>query len=268
MHPSVIFVFLRKFFITIWFWLWVCIATALTGIFATVIVLLKYITESQGLYTVPYDTHDLITINIEGMMTWIIYYAMTLPRFWKMETYNEKNFNLEELEKGQFILASNHSSIIDTLFMSMMPCRKTYTYNTKWSMVPVFGWLCVWAGYIGIDTKSEASRKSVVGQVADRVRRGYSVMIYPEGTRTRNPYIIAETIKSGAFRISQETKVPVLPIVFNNTFQAVDHYGIADIANIDIIITHPLEIKEDLHEYKGDFLRAIRRHLQKEVKVD
>jgi 1-acyl-sn-glycerol-3-phosphate acyltransferase len=93
-------------------------------------------------------------------------------------------------------------------------------------------------------------------------------MIYPEGTRTRNPYVIANTIKTGAFRISQESKIPVLPIIFNNTFKAVDRYGIVDIANIDIIIATPLEIKEDLNEYSADFLASIRRHLQKEAKVD
>jgi 1-acyl-sn-glycerol-3-phosphate acyltransferase len=193
---------------------------------------------------------------------------MTLPRFWKIGVYNEKGFDIGDFEHKTFILASNHSSIIDTLFMSMMPCKKTYTYNSKWSIVPVFGWLCLWAGYIGIDTKSEASRKTVVGRVVDKVRRGYSVMIYPEGTRTRNPYVIANTIKTGAFRISQESKIPVLPIIFNNTFKAVDRYGIVDIANIDIIIATPLEIKEDLNEYSADFLASIRRHLQKEAKVD
>jgi 1-acyl-sn-glycerol-3-phosphate acyltransferase len=76
---------------------------------------------------------------------------MSWPGFWTLNIYKDKNIPNTDLSKGPFILAPNHTSIIDTLYIAILNYKKTYSYNLKWSWVPLFGQLCLLADYIGID---------------------------------------------------------------------------------------------------------------------
>jgi 1-acyl-sn-glycerol-3-phosphate acyltransferase len=256
-------IILRKTIITLWFWIWVSISTLITGSLATFFILSKYLFESQNIHLINLTDHDLITLTIEGLMAPIIQYAMTIPKIWKVEYYMPEHSQFKDIEDKTFILASNHSSIIDTLFMATLPFKKTYTYNAKWGRVPVFGWMCIWAEYIGIDTNSETARAKVVERTIAKVKQGYSVMIYPEGGRTHDPYNLPEKLKTGTFRIANEANVPVLPIVFNGMFRAVDRYGVADIANIEIVVMDPIKMTDDMNSNIKLFRTAILQHLQK-----
>ena len=232
---------------TLWFWTGTVIATAITGIACVI----RHFRTEDGC------DHDQITFMIENIMAKFIFYWMTVPRFWSYEvTWCDQETRLALMKNpGAFILAANHSSIIDTLFIALFPVRKTYTYNLKWSRVPVFGWLCLWAGYIGIDTKSEEGKKQIVPRVAERVKQGYSVMVYPEGTRNKHPPKPLLKLKTGAFRVAHAAQRPVLPLVLKNTWQGMSRYGVVDIATMKMIICKPI-VPTDAKEQTFEQIQA------------
>ena len=227
---------LRKVLLTLWFWLGVSISTALTGI-----GYLIYKLVFSGNYAI--SDHDVITYLIENVMAELILLWMTLPRFWIINHRavtltagkNAKDSN------GPFLLAANHNSLIDTLFIADLNYKKTYTYNVKWSMVPVFGWLCVLAGYIGIDTSNPRAKASVVPKVCSAIKNGYSVMVYPQGARSRIPEASLESIniKTGAFRVAIETGCQILPIYIEGSDKIVSRYGVVDSGSVDIVYGVP-----------------------------
>lgn len=225
----------RKTLFTLWFWTGTVLATILTGIVVVCSVPCRELSKRQ--------THDRITFHIEYIMARFIYYWMTIPRIWSYTILYESEEAREAMQnnKGAFILASNHSSIIDTLFMAMLPFQKTYTYNGKWSKVPIFGKMCVEAGYV--DTHPPGNnREKVVETVIKRIESGYSVMIYPEGTRTHDPTKIMEKIKTGAFRMAQGSKRPVLPIAFLGMYRGMGRWGIIDSAKMACVICAPINV--------------------------
>jgi 1-acyl-sn-glycerol-3-phosphate acyltransferase len=243
---------LKKILLTLWFWLVVIIATAITGILSLLVI------TSQVLYMIffpphkLFDLHDIITMIIENVMAGIIYECMVGPGFWKVIAYTTGDIEMKDLQKGRYILAPNHISIIDTLLIAMFSNRKTYTFNMKWAWVPLFGQLCLLAGYVGI---SSGNKSTVVEKISQKVEKGYSVMIYPEGTRSKNSDLL-QPLKTGAFRIAQNTKTPVLPITFNGTVAAVDRYGLVNTSVIKIAFGEPINVDSD----EGGIQRAMEKY--------
>ena len=254
---------LRKGLLTLWFWLGVSISTALTGI---VYVIYKLVWSS---ITTPSE-HDVITWLIENVMTEMIMLWMTTPGFWKVNHMvvktqsralsesvpeserTEDNANPKSDPDGPFLLAANHNSLIDTLFISDLRYKKTYTYNVKWAMVPVFGWLCVFAGYIGIDTSNAKAKAEVVPKVCRAIKNGYSVMVYPQGTRSRAPDDLLKTYdaKTGAFRVAAETGCQILPIFIRGSDKIVNRRGVVDSGTVDIVYGEP---------FSGDDVEDLRK---------
>ena len=237
--------FLRRLFVTIWFWSGAIIATVALGICMVL----------SGTFT-----HDNITANIETIMADIIFLWMTVPGFWKLEVSKMSSVKDEDVKqsKGPFLLAANHNSIIDTLFMAKLPYRKTYTFNLKWSWVPIFGQLCVYAGYIGIDTSSSEQKAKVVPKIIDKMKEGYSIMIYPQGTRSLTPEdnLYPSHLKHGTFSIAKEGKFKIMPFAIKGSNKALMRGGWADIATIELIQCAPFEV-EEVEQGKIDFCRAI-----------
>lgn len=242
---------IRRILITLWFWLGVVIATALTGI--------CFILSPVRWVWPQVTQHDHITFLIENIMTNVILLWMTLPGLWKVNHYHFKNSNQRPKDSdGPFLLAANHNSLIDTLFISDLNYKKTYTYNVKWSNVPVFGWLCIAADYIGIDTSSPEQKAKVVPKIGNAIKNGYSVMVYPQGTRSRTPDapIIPEEVKTGAFRVAAETRCPILPISIKGSDKIVSRYGVVDWGNVDIVYCDPIQ-GDDVNHLRSQWANTI-----------
>ncbi len=248
--------FFRKLFVTIWFWLGISFATLTTSAFCLVWGLLV------GL------DHDNITFFIEHIMAEFTLHWMKIPGFWKLNHYLAEGVedDMVKPSNGPYILAANHNSIIDTLFMALLVYKKTYTYNRKYRYVPFFGQLCMLAGYLGINTKDNKQKAQIVPQICTAVRNGYSVLIYPEGTRNKNPEIneISETIKTGMFRVASQTGCSILPISIKGSDAIVGRYGICDVGAITIIFGEPIKVAKDynIDEMKIVYRNIINRNLR------
>jgi 1-acyl-sn-glycerol-3-phosphate acyltransferase len=130
-----------------------------------------------------------------------LYFGLTLVRF-KIE-------GLENIERHQpYIIVSNHQTALDFM-MNARAYPGVYKFLAKKELVkvPVFGFivrkLCVL-----VDRSSGASRSSSMKYLHRTLEEGYSVFIYPEGTRntTADPLL---PFHKGAFRIAIESQKPI-----------------------------------------------------------
>lgn len=229
----------RRLLLTIWFWTGAAIATILT----TMLVIATFA------FSPRHVTHDSITFVIENLMAGMIMLWMELPGFWTLESYTVSNVKEETIsqEQGPFILAANHNSIVDTLFIALLPYRKSYTYNAKYRFVPLFGQLCVLAGYVDIDTSNPEQRAKCVEKIGSKLQEGYSMMLYPEGTRNKTPKngVQPEKLKSGMFRISSQYGVKIFPIRLVGTNEVLRPWGIVDSGTIKVIMAAPYVVPKE-----------------------
>ena len=249
-------IWLRRVLVTIWFWFWAAIATIFLQI---------------AVWVFGARSHDTITWLIENLMANIIFCSMTWTRIWDVEVYHVSNVEEDQTldPNGPFLLAANHNSIVDTLFMALLPHRKSYTFNTKWSWVPIFGPLCVQAGYVGIDTSNPTQKAQVVPHIVTKMKDNYSMMIYPQGARSVTPenFLTKADLKHGTFSIAKEGGFKVLPICIQGTDQAMMRGGWCDVATINIIICKPFTVQE-VEQGKEDFCYAINGARKAKLKAE
>lgn len=126
------------------------------------------------------------------------------------DVHNKRFLNGETFDKPAIIIA-NHQSIIDlTAIIGMVPKLVVITKKYVWHS-PFFGWSVRMAGYM----HSEQGIEHIDRTVAQRIAEGYSVLIFPEGTRS--PDLKVHRFHQGAFLLAERHKLDILPIaVYGN----------------------------------------------------
>jgi 1-acyl-sn-glycerol-3-phosphate acyltransferase len=123
---------------------------------------------------------------------------------------------LEHIPKtGGAILAVNHLSHTDPIVCAhfVYDAGRWPRFLGKASLfkVPVFGWIITRVQQIPVERGSVDASKSLEKLVA-AVKNGGAVIIYPEGTTTRDPDLWPMRGKTGAARVALATGAPVIPI--------------------------------------------------------
>ncbi len=126
-------------------------------------------------------------------------------------------------QQGAFILSPNHFSEIDPLVIGVATFKmgRLPRYMAKASLfrVPVLGWLLRASGQIPVE-RSGARAQVAMNSASDLVEKGRLVVVYPEGTLTRDPNLWPMRGKTGAVRLAIEHNIPLIPIA---------HWGTQDI---------------------------------------
>jgi 1-acyl-sn-glycerol-3-phosphate acyltransferase len=115
---------------------------------------------------------------------------------------------------GGCVLAVNHVSECDPVpfghFVYDHGRLPRFLGKAEVFAVPVLGSILRSAGQIPVYRKSTDASKAFSAAV-DAVRRGEAVVVYPEGTISRDPGLWPMVGKSGAARIALTTRCPIIP---------------------------------------------------------
>jgi 1-acyl-sn-glycerol-3-phosphate acyltransferase len=117
-----------------------------------------------------------------------------------------------------YVVLSNHESFVDMLLISHLPFEMKWLSKESIFKIPLVGWLMAMAGDVRLIRGNKQSIVSAMRGCADRLGKRVSVMLFPEGTRTRDGSL--GEFKDGAFRLAIDHQVPILPLVVNGTFEA------------------------------------------------
>jgi 1-acyl-sn-glycerol-3-phosphate acyltransferase len=116
---------------------------------------------------------------------------------------------------GPVIVASNHISYFDPLCLgscldaagrTVRFLAKSELFDNRW-----FGWALKGAGQIPVKRSTRDARLALEHAVG-ALERGAAVVVYPEGTTTKNPDFSPQPPKSGLARLALLTGAPVLPV--------------------------------------------------------
>ncbi|MDD4086905.1 MAG: lysophospholipid acyltransferase family protein, partial [Bacteroidales bacterium] len=136
--------------------------------------------------------------------------------YFRFQTVGHKN-----LPQGPFILAPNHQSFFDGMFVASVlrykQVRGTYFYAKEKHIRP--RWLKFLANRNNIIIMDlNRDLKASIQKMGEVLRMQKSLIIFPEGTRTANGHL-GDFKKTFAI-LASELKVPVIPVSISGAFEA------------------------------------------------
>ncbi|MCP6719574.1 MAG: 1-acyl-sn-glycerol-3-phosphate acyltransferase [Patescibacteria group bacterium] len=160
----------------------------------------------------------------------------------------------ENVPKENFILAANHQSHLDEIATGYICAPRRFRFIGMTDKYKGFTKLLLYvlyflAGVIHLDRGSKDSKKKAAKEAIESLKDGNSLIIYPEGTRSRTGKVGQG--KWGLANIFLETGVPILPVGIEGTFDLLPPGGKLKIKRIvKINIGKPLYFKEYINRAK------------------
>ena len=172
-----------------------------------------------------------------------------------------------------YVVVANHESYADVFLISCFPWEMKWLSKDTMFKIPCMGWMMQMAGDVKLVRGNRDSAADAIVQCRDRLAKNVSVMIFPEGTRSRTWEMLP--FKDGAFRLAIEAGAPILPIAVagtryamaKGTFRFLPARAIAQV--LEPISTTGLTLADiaDLKQRTRDRIEAGRRQLAAELGV-
>ena len=165
----------------------------------------------------------------------------------------------ENLEKNQsYVFAANHASTYD-MFIIYGYLHRSFKWVMKQEIrkIPLVGFACKKVGHIFINRKAMKEAFHSIEEVKKTLSNGVSVVIFPEGTRTKTG--VTAPFKRGAFKVATETNLPIVPVTIVGAFNVWPtsrKYPIP--GKLKMIIHKPVVLHED-PEHRDQQIEEIRQ---------
>jgi 1-acyl-sn-glycerol-3-phosphate acyltransferase len=122
---------------------------------------------------------------------------------------------LIDVEKN-YLYLSNHESLTDILALyATLPQKVVMVAKRSLLILPVFSWGMWMAGFVFINRKNRVAAYRSMEKAGQRLRRGRSVVVFPEGTRGDGGELLP--FKRGGFVLAQAARIPVVPVGIHGT---------------------------------------------------
>src|SRR5215210_4585552 len=217
--------------LSLWAWL-VLVLCLLLWFPLMVVVWLLTAPFDRGRYLTGYLFRRIGPVMATLNPLWRFRYSGTMPRD----------------PRRPYVVVSNHESFADILLISHLPWEMKWLSKTELFRIPVMGWMMWLAGDIPVKRGFGPSAVEAMERCREVLRRKVSVMIFPEGTRSRTSELLP--FKDGAFRLAIEAGVPILPLAVSGTRTALPKHdwrfgrSVAEVQILDPVETAGLTLAD------------------------
>jgi len=118
-----------------------------------------------------------------------------------------------------YVFMSNHLSLIDgPLLFMLIPQSIRVILKKEVFKVPIIGQAMRQAGFIPVDRKALKGGKESIDRAARMMReKGFSFLIFPEGTRSRDGK--PQPFKRGGFFLALSSQAAIAPVTIDGTYE-------------------------------------------------
>lgn len=157
----------------------------------------------------PFDPARRVVHWLSRIMVRIFFFV---PPLWRQRVEGLENIDPDKC----YVVVMNHNSMLDIPALYNIPLNFRWVSKKEVFQIPFFGQFLVLHGDIAISRgRGAAAMTQVLKEGCEWIKRGASVAIFPEGTRSRSGDI--GRFKAGAFNLAREAGVEILPVVLDGT---------------------------------------------------
>lgn len=187
--------------------------------------------------------HHLLHVKMQKFATWFMNCHPSIK--YTIRTVN----GATPIDESQpCILIANHQSLLDTLVMMTLHTRICIMTKDWVTHNVLFGDIVRSFDILPTSTDLDA----LLPTVQERINQGFSIMVFPEGTRTSTGEI--GRFHRGAFYLAEKCHLPIRPVVMRGTFQALNkptwHTGLPKEISANILPIVPPEDTSFGTDYK------------------
>ena len=115
-----------------------------------------------------------------------------------------------------YVVVTNHQSMFDILLLyGWLELDLKWVMKKELRKVPGIGLGCEKAGHIFVDRKKPKQAAQAIKEALGRLGKGVGILFFPEGTRSPDGHLLP--FKKGAFRLSVQQSLPILPVTLIGT---------------------------------------------------
>ena len=178
----------------------------------------------------------------------------------------------ERIEPGaSYVFLSTHQSYMDIpAMLGYLPAQLRIAAKREVFLIPFLGWHMTRAGHISINRGSTSEAVETLRRAASEVRKGVSVFLFPEGTRSRDGAL--QPFKKGGFKFALATRLPVVPVTIVGARQVLPRDSIIFRPGpVDMYVDAPIPTAgltdEDLPALMRAVSEAMSAHFEERVEV-
>jgi 1-acyl-sn-glycerol-3-phosphate acyltransferase len=170
---------------------------------------------------------------------------------------------MQHLGAGPYIFTPNHQSHFDIpALLGYLPGNNRFAAKKELFKEPVLGAAMRTLGMIPVDRDDSAAAVARLKRLRDE---RYSVVIFPEGTRSHDGRLLP--FKKGAFVAAIELGIPVVPVVCKGTRAVMPKGGYLSICpgEVEVVILDPVSTSGMTYDDRDRLLELVREQISHEL---
>lgn len=172
---------------------------------------------------------------------------------------------LENLPKENgFVLTPNHQGLFDALvFLATCPNPFTVVIKKEASKIILLKQVIAALKAHPIDRDDIRQSMEVIKASAEDIKEGKNVLIFPEGTRSKNGNVIGE-FKGGSFKCATKMKAPIVPCALVDSFKPFDENSIKPVT-VHVAYLEPLYYEEYKDMKTTEIAEIVQHRVQEKI---
>lgn len=155
----------------------------------------------------------------------------------------------------------NHQSAFDIFtLLAFLPVDFKFILKEELMKIPLFGWAMNRAGYVAIDRTDPRKAIKSMNLAAEKIKKGASVLIFPEGTRSEDGHL--RSFKKGGFHLAIKSGCEIVPVVIFNS-RDIARKGSMRINSGEILmkICEPVPVKDYSKRHLNELMEKVRESM-------
>lgn len=174
----------------------------------------------------PFDKKGVVVFQYARLWAFCLIH---MNPFWRVKITGVENVDITQ----SYVMMSNHQAMYDIPLLYYVPLHFKWVAKSEVLKMPIVGWVLWMQHGIALKRGDPNSAKNMLRKGVQFLDQGNSVMIFPEGTRSKTGRV--NEFQAGAFLMAAKAKRPILPIVIDGALGVTEKKGHGHIFQIRIL---------------------------------
>ncbi|NEZ75951.1 1-acyl-sn-glycerol-3-phosphate acyltransferase [Clostridium botulinum] len=172
---------------------------------------------------------------------------------------------LENVPDGPCLFVGNHQGLLDVpVIVSSLDRYVGFVAKKEMLKLKILTYWMKEMKCVFMDRQNVRAAVKTINEGVENLKNGYSMLIFPEGTRSKGENL--GEFKKGSMKLGIKAGVPIVPIAINGTYNVLEANGRKiKAADVDLIICPPIYPNELSKEEQNNLSQNIKDIIQKEL---